>query len=120
MDPGGTARRIDRCRVHRGAAGAGPCVADRVGTLRTRIVCVIAHRWLGCRKCRRSSFRAVGIHDADDPDPRERFPKESFYRAVTHGGRVADDGREHLQALAVGAAPQPAIERAETVAVPGL
>lgn len=47
------------------------------------------------------AFAPVQIRDADDPDPPERFPKDSFYRAVTQGGRVADDGRENLITLAV-------------------
>lgn len=46
-------------------------------------------------------FERADIRDTDDPDPRERFSKESFYRAVTQGVRVAGDGLEHLAALAV-------------------
>ena len=64
-----------------------------------------------------AGFHSVGICDADDPDPRERFPKESFYRAVTQGGRVADDGHEHLQALAVVEAMQQAVDTGGTARV---
>lgn len=62
-------------------------------------------------------FQPLDICDADDPDPRERFLKESFYRSVTLGGRVADDGSEHLQALAVVEALQRAAETGQTATV---
>lgn len=62
-------------------------------------------------------FQAVGIADADDPDPAERFPKESFYRLVTQGGRVADDGLEHLQTLAVVDALQRAAASGQSEAI---
>jgi hypothetical protein len=62
-------------------------------------------------------FQPLDICDADDPDPRERFLQGSFYRSVTQGGRVADDGREHLQALAVVDALQRAADTGQAAIV---
>lgn len=62
-------------------------------------------------------FESIGIRDDDDPDPAERFAKESFYQIVTQGGRVAADGPEHLQTLAVTDALQRAAHSGQPVAV---
>lgn len=61
------------------------------------------------------SFEPIDIRDEDDPDPGERFSKESLYRAVTQRVRVADDGREHLLALAVADALQRCAQTGEPV-----
>lgn len=46
-------------------------------------------------------FEPVGIEDADDKLPAERFNFDAFYRGITEGGRVPNDGRDNLRTLAV-------------------
>jgi predicted dehydrogenase len=46
-------------------------------------------------------FAPVGIEDAQDTGPAERFNLDAFHRGCTEGGRVVNDGRDNLRTLAV-------------------